>query len=52
MVGGLQQVLTSLQQVLTSLGVFSKLGMQVLVYMKIVWHIEDTGMLLQHFLEV
>ena len=41
--GRWQQVLASLQQVLTSLEVFIKLGMQVLVYVKIMWHVEDTG---------
>ena len=40
-VGRWQQVLTSLQQVLTSLEVFIKWGMQVLVYVKIMWHVED-----------
>ena len=41
--GRWQQVLASLQQVLTSLEVFIKWGMQVLVYVKIMWHVEDTS---------
>ena len=42
-VGRWLQVLASLQQVLTSLEVLIKLGMQALAYVKIMWHVEDTG---------
>ena len=44
--GRWQQVLASLQQLFTSFEVFIKWGMQVLVYVKIMWHVEDTGIAL------
>ena len=43
MVGAVAASIGKLQQLFTSLEVFIKLGMQVLVYVEIMWHLEDTG---------